>query len=319
MSSPFLESISQHMRLRGYSLRTEKTYLLWIRRFIYFINKQHPKDVGSAEVAAYLTHLAVNGHVSSNTQKIALNSLSYLYDKFLNQPLGDLGFKLANRPRSLPTVLSRDEVSSIISKTNGRDKVILTLMYGSGLRVSEALNIRAKDIDFERSSLQIIDGKGNKDRVTILSPKLHKPLKDLIEKSIQIQRIDNESNIGYSMPPGLEKKYPNAFREPAWAFLFPSTTICEHPYTGTQCRHHLHQTVIRKALRRAVLEAGITKRVNCHTFRHSFATHMLESGTDIRTVQDLLGHTDVKTTQIYTHVLGQHFAGTTSPLDRINI
>jgi integron integrase len=317
MPSPFLESVRAEIRLRGYSIQTEKTYLLWIKRYIYFINKQHPRDVGAEEVTAYLTHLAVNRRVAVNTQKVALNAIVFLYVKILKQPLGDLGFKLATKQRTLPTVLSPTEVASILGQMEGRNGLIMNLMYGSGLRVSECLSIRVQDIDFDRSTLKIIDGKGRKDRVTILSQKIHGQLKEAITQAIDVQKRDNVKGIGCSMPELLGKKYPSAYRSPSWAFIFPSSGICKHPHTEIDCRHHLHPTVIRKALKKAVDAAGVHKRVNCHTFRHSFATHMLLNGTDIRTVQDLLGHNSVETTQIYTHVLGQHFAGTQSPLDRL--
>jgi len=317
MSSPFLDSIRSEIRLRGYSLKTEKSYLTWIRQYIFFNNKQHPKDLGPDEVKAFLTHLAVNKNVAVNTQKSALNALVFMYEKVLKQPLGELGFSLARKQRSLPLVLSELEVQQVLEKLNGRNKLAVALMYGSGLRVSECLGLRIQDIDFTRGSLRIINAKGKKDRVTLLSNRLFEPLRQLISKAIEVQKKDNLVNIGCSMPPALSRKYPNAYKTPSWAFIFPSTTICNHPISNIQCRHHLHPSVIRKGLQKAVNDAGIYKRVNCHTFRHCFATHMLSNGTDIRTVQELLGHNDVKTTQIYTHVIGQHFAGTNSPLNRI--
>lgn len=316
--SPFLRKISSEMRLRGYSLKTEKTYLLWIRRFINFNHKRHPKQCGAQEVKAFLTWLATERHVSANTQKTALNALAFLYHKVLDQELGTLGFSLATKQRTLPTVLSVSEVAQILSAMSGSKKLIVQLMYGSGLRVSEALRLRVQDVDLDRLSLSIRDSKGNKDRVTLLGASLRAELELSIANAIRQQQEDNESGVGCSMPVSLGRKYPNAFRAPSWAFIFPSTTLCHHPVTGELCRHHLQETVVRKALRRACKEAGVvTKRVNCHTFRHSFATHMLASGTDIRTVQELLGHNDISTTQIYTHVIGQHYAGTVSPLDRL--
>jgi len=317
MSSPFLESIRTEIRLRGYSLRTEKSYIGWIKRYIYFINKQHPKEVGKLEVKAFLSSLAMDNHVAVNTQKVALNALVFLYEKVLKQSLGELDFKLASKQRTLPLVLSQIEVQQILQQLKGRNRLALDLMYGSGLRVTECLSLRIHDIDFSQSALRIIDGKGNKDRVTLLSKTLHQPLQDTFSHAIEIQKQDNVIGVGPSMPPALAKKYPNAYKSPGWAFIFPSSTLCKHPLSGIQCRHHLHPSVIRKALKQAVNHAGIYKRVNCHTFRHSFATHLLANGTDIRTVQELLGHNDVKTTQLYTHVLGQHYAGTESPLDRL--
>lgn len=318
MKSPFLESLVADIRLRGYSIKTEKSYLNWIKRYIYFIKKQHPKDAGTQEVKDFLSWLATERHVAINTQKIALNALSFLYNKHLNQPLGDIGFSLATKQRSLPSVLTRQEVKLILDQLQGRNRLIFELLYGSGLRITECLRLRVQDVDLVHGALDIHDGKGRKDRRTILSLQLKEQLEETIKSAIKIQQKDNEQGVGCSLPYALSRKYPNAFRSPAWAYLFPASILCAHPYTGELCRHHLHYTVARKVLRRAVVASGITyKRVKTHTFRHSFATHMLASGADIRTVQELLGHSDVKTTQIYTHVLGRHFAGTASPLDTL--
>lgn len=317
MTSPFMEALRADMRLRGYSIRTEKSYLHWVRRYIFFCNKRHPSECGNVEVKAFLTYLATERNVAVNTQKVALNALVYLYHKFLKTDLGELGFKLAIKQRSLPIVLSKIEIKNILDVTEGRNKLILQLLYGSGLRVTEALRLRIQDIDFDKCALTVRDGKGNKDRQTLMSEKLKKPLSLQISSALEILSEDNQQNIGPSLPYGLGKKYPNAHLSSNWMFIFPSKTLCNHPYTGVLCRHHLHQSVIRKALKKSVAKTNLLKRVNCHTFRHSFATHMLENGTDIRTVQELLGHNDVKTTQIYTHVIGQHYAGTNSPLDNI--
>lgn len=318
MKSPFLKQVSNEIRLRGYSLKTEKGYLYWIRQYIYFSNKEHPAELGVLDVKQFLTFLAVDRHLAINTQKVALNALVFLYDKVLRSPLGDIGFTYATKQRTLPVVLSATEVQAILSHLTGRHALAIQLMYGSGLRVSECLSLRIQDIDFDNSSIRVMDGKGRKDRTTILSKSLHIPLKNAIDRAIEIQKRDNQNDIGPSMPPALAKKYPSAYKTPAWAFIFPSTTTCKHPLSKILCRHHLHQTVIRKALQKAVKKTTITKRVNCHSFRHSFATEMLINGSDIRTVQELLGHNDVKTTQIYTHVIGEHFSGTVSPLDRIS-
>lgn len=315
--SPFLESIRRAMRLRGYSIRTEKTYLIWIASFIRFHKYRHPKEMGSAEVVAYLDYLASTRNVSINTQKVALNALSFLYNKYLEQPLGALGFKYATRPRHLPTVLSVDEVMLIINQLEGVHRLVVELMYGSGLRVSECLRLRIQDLDFHRNALTVRNGKGGKDRVTILSNRLQDAVLAQMRTSLSIQKEDNSQNLGPSLPDSLSRKYPNAFKMPGWMFVFPSTTISHHPVNRKLCRHHLHTSVIRKSLKLAVSNTSISKRVSCHTFRHSFATHLLEAGTDIRTVQELLGHSDVATTQIYTHVIGKHFAGTLSPYDRL--
>ena len=317
LKSPFLSGLQEEMRMRGYSIRTEKTYLYWIKAFINFHDKRHPETMGTEEVTQFLTFLANQRNVAINTQKIALNALAYLYQKHLHHELGDLGFCYATKQRHLPTVLSPLEISSILNQLHGRDRLIIELLYGSGLRVSECLRLRIQDIDIESGSLTVRDGKGHKDRQTILSHRCSEKLTTYIEKAIKTQQDDNLQGIGPSLPNALERKYPNAFRQHGWMFIFPSSTTCINPYTGTLCRHHLHQSVIRKALGNAVRSIQMNKRVTCHTFRHSFATHLLQSGSDIRSVQELLGHNDVSTTQIYTHVLGQHFAGTTSPLDTL--
>lgn len=318
-ASPFLSQISRFMRLNGYSLRTEKTYIQWIKRFIRYHCLRHPEQMGPPEVISFLEHLASDQHVSSNTQRTALNALVFLYDKFLQKPLGDMDFRQANKPRRLPTVLSPQEVGAILEHLRGRDHLIFSLLFGSGLRITECLRLRVKDLDFSAGTLTVHDGKGGKDRVTLLPASLHTVLQKQILQCLTLQEHDNSQGIGPSLPDALGRKYPNAFRQPAWMFIFPSGGLCNHPVTGNICRHHLHDSVPRKALKKALPKAGIVnKRVNCHTFRHSFATELLRSGRDIRTVQELLGHSNVATTQIYTHVIGQHFAGTESPLDRLS-
>lgn len=318
--SPFLNSIRQFMRTQGYSIRTEKTYIYWIKYFIRFHARQHPSALSADHVMSFLNHIANSKNVSINTQKTALNALAFLYNRFLKQPFGELDFKYAKQGRRLPIVLSPNEVSLILSKLNSRDRLIFSILYGSGLRISECMRLRVMDIHFSNNSLTVRKGKGNKDRVTILSAQLFEPIKQQIQQSISIQAQDNLKGYGPSIPHALGKKYPSACRQSDWMFLFPSTTICNHPYTGIVCRHHLHDTVARKALKQAVIACGLGgKKISTHTFRHSFATELLKSGRDIRTVQELLGHKDVTTTQIYTHVLGQHFAGTQSPLENINI
>jgi len=318
MSSPFIESVRSDIRLRGYSIKTEKTYLEWVRQFIRFCEMRHPADLDPSEITRFLTHLAVNRRVAVHTQKTALNALVYLYQKFLKIEVGELGFKLATRQRYLPTVLSPVEVKQILDQLSGRNRLILALLYGSGLRVNECLRLRIQDLDLEHRSLTIHDGKGRKDRQTLLGAQLIPALTEQMEAAQAIQQQDNKRGIGCSIPPVLARKYPNAFRTLCWAYLFPSSGLCVNPYDAVLCRHHLHDTVVRKFLAKAVASAGIPrKRITCHTFRHSFATALLSTGTDIRTVQELLGHNDVSTTQIYTHVLGLHYAGTASPLDNI--
>ena len=314
--SPFLNSIRMDMRQKGYALKTEKTYLHWIKRFILFHQKRHPKTLGSEEVQQFLSSLANERHVAINTQKIALNALVFLYNKFLQQPLGDIDYTPASKPRHLPVVISVNEVQQILQAMENRNRVIFALLYGAGLRINECLRLRVKDFDFENGCINVHDGKGGKSRNSLLPTRLVPAIKQLINQALIIQKKDNSKGVGPSLPFALYRKYPSAYRQPAWMFIFPSSTLCDHPYTGKLCRHHLHDSVARKALKSAIQKAGIVnKRVTCHTFRHSFATHLLQAGRDIRTVQELLGHSDVKTTQIYTHVLGQHFAGTISPVD----
>ncbi|MFW1678581.1 integron integrase [Pontibacter sp. JAM-7] len=319
-SSPFISYIRQEIRLRGYSMRTEKTYLHWIKRYIRFHKLRHPSELNASHVRLFLSSLANENHVSVNTQKSALNALAFLYHKVLKVELGDLEFQHARQFRRIPTVLTASEVSVLLSKMEGRDWLIFSLLYGSGVRVSECLRLRIQDIDFSNCSLTVRDGKGGKDRRTLLSKSLYPALQDQIAESLKLQEKDNVEGVGPSMPHALGRKYPNAFRQPAWMFLFPASGLCHHPISNQICRHHLHDTVPRKSLKKALMAAGIrNKRVTCHTFRHSFATHLLEAGKDIRTVQELLGHSDVKTTQIYTHVIGEKFAGTSSPLDQLVI
>lgn len=318
MSSPFLMNIRSVCRVRGYSLRTEETYLYWIKQYIFFTNKRHPNDCGADDVTAFLTFLAVKRHVSVNTQRVALNSLIFLYRHVLNQDLGDLGFTLATVERQLPSVLTAQQVAQILDQIQDRDRLIFEILYGSGLRISECLRLRVKDIDTQNLSITVHDGKGRKDRQTLMSRSAKGSIESCMKSAIQLQAMDAEKGVGSAMPPALARKYPNAAISPAWAYLFPSSRICNHPIDGRVCRYHLHASVPRKTLKIAVKRAGLNQyKINCHTFRHSFATHLLSSGTDIRTVQELLGHSDVKTTQIYTHVLGEHYADTVSPLDRI--
>lgn len=318
MQSPFLNNVKSECRLRGYSLRTEKTYLYWTKQFIYFTEKKHPAACGKEEVTQFLSYLAEQRNVSVNTQKVALNALVFLYRNVVKQDLGDLGFSLARKQRNLPLVLSPPDIQTLLTAMHGRDRLIFQLLYGSGLRISECLRLRVKDIDLDRLSVTVIDGKGKKDRQTLLSPSLIESLTAFIETAVSLQANDAKSGIGSAINPALARKYPGASTNPAWAFIFPSSRWCAHPLSGEVCRYHLHPSVPRRILQRAARQCNLDhKRVNCHTFRHSFATHLLISGTDIRTVQELLGHNDVKTTQIYTHVVGQHYAGTMSPLERL--
>lgn len=316
--SRFLEEIRTIMRTKHYSIQTEKTYLCWIKRFILFNNKRHPKDLGEQELTNFLSHLAVKRRVSSSTQNLALCAIVFMYKHVFKRELTLLPNTIrARTPTRVPTVLTHDEALSIINHMNGKYQVMFSMLYGCGLRKTELLKLRIKDIDFAAKSVFVFRGKGKKDRVTMLPNNLATPLKQQIEVVRNIHSKDLAEGGGEtSLPTGLSRKYPYAIKEFKWQYLFPSTSRCEHPVDGYFCRHHLHWTSLTKALRTAVQKSGITKHVTAHTFRHSFATQLLLSGADIRTVQELLGHNDLKTTQIYTHVIGQHSSGTRSPLDR---
>lgn len=263
MASKFLEEIRQHMRMRGYSLKTEKAYLYWIKYFIRFHKLRHPRDMGANEVTVFLSYLANEQHVAINTQKVALNAIAYLYNQFLQKPLGDLGFTYAQKPRKLPSVLTPSEVQLILSHLSGVNHTIFSLLYGSELRVNECLRLRVQNLDLTNQSLTVRDGKGKEDRVTLLSPVVIAPLKLQIQKASSVQKSDNEQGIGPSLPHALGKKYPKAFQQIAWMFIIPSTTIRRHPLTNQLCRHHLHDSAPRKALKRAVQRARLfNKRVS---------------------------------------------------------
>ncbi|WP_341501452.1 integron integrase [Gallaecimonas sp. GXIMD4217] len=318
MKSPFLESIRREMRLRQYSMRTEKTYLYWIRCYIHFYRKRHPAEMDERHVRIFLSWLAVERHVAVNTQKVALNALNFLYGKVLERPLAELGFQLAQKPRYLPAVLSADEVRAVFAVMAGGQLLIMKLLYGTGMRISECLRLRVQDLDFSHGVITVHDGKGKKDRTTLLPACLVAALEQRITRALALQAGDIALGSGASMPAALARKYPNAWRTPGWMFVFPATRVGEHPVTGRLCRHHLHDSVPRKALKAALAQLpGLHKRVTCHTFRHSFASQLLANGYDIRTVQELLGHSDLKTTQIYTHILGSHFSGVTSPVESL--
>lgn len=312
-----LDQVRDAVRRRHYSYRTEKTYLHWVRRYILFHGKRHPADMGEAEVAAFLTHLAVERRVSASTQNQALNAILFLYKRVFERDIGLIqGVTRAKRGQRLPTVLTRDEVQAVLSRMSGREWLMAGLMYGAGLRVAECLRLRIKDIDFGFGQILVRDGKGKKDRAVPLPLAMVSALRAQIEGVIRIHRNDLTDGYGeVSLPQALERKYPNAARELAWWYLFPASHRSRDPYSGRIKRHHLDDSVIQRAIKQAVHAAGLRKPVSCHAFRHSFATHLLMAGQDIRTIQELLGHNDVSTTMIYTHVLGRGARGVVSPVD----
>ena len=317
-SSPFLESIRHILRTKHYSIQTEKAYLLWIKRFIIFNQKRHPKDMGEEEVSNYLTYLAVDRQVTSSIQNLALCSIVFMYKHVFEKELTLLSDTVrAKAPTRVPMVLSNQEAIAIINELKSGYHLMFSLLYGCGLRKAELLRLRIKDIDFGGNSIYVFRGKGAKDRMTLLPQVLIEPLKAQINKVEDIHHKGLAEGEGKtSLPSGLSRKYPKAITEFKWQYLFPSTVRCQHPTDGYFCRHHLHWSSLSKALKAAVLKTDIRKHVTAHTFRHTFATQLLLNGADIRTVQELLGHNDLKTTQIYTHVIGQHSSGTLSPIDR---
>ena len=305
------------IRLRHYSRRTEEAYVLWIRRYILFHNKRHPSAMGGDEVNTFLTKLAVEDNVSASTQGQALSALLFLYRNVLHEPLPWLeDLVRARRPVRLPVVLTADEVAAIIERLSGQSRLVVQLLYGSGLRLLEALMLRVKEVDFGRKQIHVRDPKGRRDRMTMLPRAIVEDLKEHLERVRALHRRDLDEGCGAVwMPDALRRKLPKAEKEWGWQWIFPATGRWRDPETGVERRHHLHETAVQKNLRRATQRAEIAKRVTCHTFRHSFATHLLERGQDIRTVQELLGHRDVATTMIYTHVLQLGAKGVRSPLD----
>jgi len=312
-----LDQVRATLRRKHYSYRTEKCYLAWIRRFILFHDKKHPKMMGQREIEAFLTYLAVEGNVAASTQNQALNAIVFLYKTVLNMPFDfPLQSVRAKRPKRLPTVLSKKEALLILSCMTGTNQLMAKLLYGSGLRVSECVRLRVKDLDFTLRQLIIRDGKGGKDRVTVLPQSLIPVLELHLLRIKRLHEEDLTNGFGsVYLPHALERKYPHANREWIWQYIFPSLRFSVDPRSGLLRRHHINTSTLQKAVRSAARMAEVNKRVTCHTFRHSFATHLLENGYDIRTVQELLGHKNVKTTMIYTHVLNRGGLAVRSPLD----
>lgn len=313
-----LDEVRRCLRVKHYSFRTEHVYLGWIRRFILANDKRHPRELGGPEVERFLSRLAVEGNVSPSTQNQALSALLFLYRQVLGVDLPWLdGVVRAKRPTRLPTVLSRDEVQRLLAAMEGRPWLVASLLYGTGLRLMECLRLRVKDVDFARNEITVRDGKGAKDRRTVLPRSLVEPLQREVERARLLHAGDKRDGGGRAvLPYALARKYPNAAREFAWQFVFPSSHCSLDPRSGSLHRHHFDDGVLARALKTACRRVGIDKPVSAHTLRHSFATHLIEIGYDIRTVQELLGHSDVSTTQIYTHVLNRGAGGVVSPLDR---
>ncbi len=314
-----LDRVRAAIRTKGYSIRTEQAYVDWIRRFILFHNKRHPLDMGKAEIEAFLTHLAVNRDVAPSTQNQAFSALLFLYRLVLDQDLPWLdNVTRAKKPKRLPVVLTPAEVELLLKRLSGTKWLMASLLYGSGLRLLECLRLRVQDIEFERGQIMVRNGKGGKDRVTVLPDPAVAPLRRQIERVRIIHEEDLSGGFGeVYLPFALERKYPNAAKSFGWQYVFPADKLSTDPRSGRLQRHHLGETVLQRAVRQAVRLAGIEKPASCHSLRHSFATHLLERGHDIRTVQELLGHKDIRTTQIYTHVMGRGAMGVKSPLESL--
>jgi integron integrase len=312
-----LEQVREAIRVRHYSLRTEQTYVGWIKRFILFHGKRHPRDMGGQEVQQFLSHLAVAGHVAASTQSQALSALLFLYQQVLKQDIGWLDDVVrAKKPHRVPVVLTQDEVKAVLAHLSGTTWIMATLLYGAGLRLLECLRLRVKDVDFTYNQIVVRDGKGRKDRVTMLPQQIKAPLRRHLHDVQQLHAQDVQAGAGHVyLPYALERKYPNASREWIWQYVFPAARPSRDPRTGIIRRHHIHKLVLQRAVHAAVRKANIPKPASGHTLRHSFATHLLEAGYDIRTVQELLGHKDVSTTMIYTHVLNRGGRGVKSPAD----
>jgi integron integrase len=314
-----LDQLREIIRLKHYSIRTEESYVQWVKRYIIYHNKKHPMEMGEREVGEYLSYLANEGKVKSSTQNQALSAILFLYNRVLNKPLNKIGsIERAKTEERIPVVFTQKEVSLILSHLTGVEWLMANILYGSGLRLMECLRLRVKDIDIEKRQIIVREGKGNKDRITILPEKVVEPIKKQLEYAKALHQLDLREGYGeVYLPYALERKYPNANKEWCWQYVFPAKHRAIDPRSGKIRRHHKEEKSLQRAVSQAIRNAGINKVGSCHTFRHSFATHLLEAGYDIRTIQELLGHEDLSTTMIYTHVLKRGTKGVFSPLDKI--
>lgn len=315
--SALLEAVRGRCRVKHYSLRTEDAYLGWIKRFIFFHKMKHPKEMGGGEVEQFLTHLAVGGKVAASTQNQALSALLFLYRDVINVRLPWMeNVVRAKQSLRLPVVLTVEETQAVLARLDGREWLMASMLYGTGMRLMECIRLRAKDVSFEKNEIIVRDGKGGKDRRTMLPAKLCDPLRTQLERVREFHRDDEKAKWdGVFLPHALDRKYPNASKLLVWQYVFPASRCSRDPRDGKLRRHHIDEKVLQRAVSKAAKLAGIDKPVSCHTLRHCFATHLIEAGYDIRTVQELLGHADVATTQIYTHVLNKGGRGVKSPLD----
>ena len=316
--SALLEAVRDRCRVKHYSLRTEDAYLGWIKRFIFFHKMRHPSKMGGLEVEQFLTHLAVSGKVAASTQNQALSALLFLYREVINVKLPWMeNVVRAKQSIRLPVVLTVEQIQRVLARLDGREWLMASLLYGTGMRLMECIRLRVKDVSFEKNEILVRDGKGGKDRRTMLPAKLCDPLRTQLERVKEFHRNDTEENWEeVFLPDALVRKYPSASKLLAWQYVFPASRCARDPRDGKIRRHHIDEKVLQRSVTKAAHSAGIDKPVSCHTLRHCFATHLIEAGYDIRTVQELLGHKDVATTQIYTHVLNRGGRGVTSPLDK---
>lgn len=312
----FMEHLRTFIRSKQLAYKTEKTYCTWIKDFLHFNNLQHPENMGAKEVDDYLSFLAVQRNLSVNSQKTALNALVFLYKQFYNKDLGQLNFAPSMRPKTIPTVFSHAEATAVIEKLSGTYKLAALLMYGAGLRVMEAARLRVQDVDFANNCLVVREGKGRKWRRSLMPKSLVSDLRRQIDYALALHSKDLADGLGeVYLPDALSRKYPNAATAPGWQYLFPAPHIAKDPRADIKRRHHVGEQQIQRSVKKAIQQCGIYKKSGCHTFRHSFATNLLQAGADIRNIQELMGHSDLSTTQIYTHVVGIQERGITSPVD----